>query len=304
MNVIFSFAFLIVIGLTAGCATNHSPSLSSSTRKLVLLTTFEPFGKWKVNLSNDIADQVTRIQAQNGELIDFKICRLPVEYDRAAERAIRCLSEVPKNPDLVISLGEGHCGIHMETAVTNIDHTPQLADNSGIIRKDSPIFPGADRRLGLTLPIEKMFCSIPESYKNRVYVSVSAGNYVCNNTGYRLAKHFRDRQVPYGIIHVPHSGCSADIRDIGKNAEVISHFIVVALRSNSPMASPEMASRVPSQTQSILPMPLPSTEEEVRNLVKVRATASEPSRSSCQRDLIDQLLLEYEKNKKNSKIRM
>ena len=279
---LYACSCLLIFALSFSCSTSNRTPQSKTT--LIFLTTFEPFGKWRVNLTNDVANKITKIKSQIGENIQIEICRLPVEYDLAAKKALQCLSGLPRNPDLAVTLGEGKCSILLETAATNIDHTPNFADNAGIIRTMSPIVPSADRRIAFTLPVDEMFCSLPSAEKDRVALSVSAGNYVCNNTAFHLIQHFKEKRVPYGIIHIPHSGCTEDMRDTTKNAHTIAHFLSVALQSNNKNTTV-----------------IPASEEQVVNLLSKRSPHSE---STCRTDFLNQLLNKYEEAKKKTALKI
>lgn len=235
---------LVLLALASGCSsTPFRPD-----RPTILLTGFEPFGKWKVNLSYEVAREVRAKADEIGANIE--VCRLPVEYDKGAAKAWDCLKNLPAQPTLIVSFGEGDCSIRLETGVTNLDHTPKFADNGGVIRTTHPILPGSANRVGFDLPIKEMYCSLPASDAPRVRLSVSAGNYVCNNTAYHLASKLRSEPIRYGFIHVPHSGCEATVRDPKENARIIAEMIKVALRKTDDRRF------------------LPSTREEVMKTVK------------------------------------
>lgn len=238
-----------LVALVAGCTTVWP----EPPKHVIMITGFEPFGKRTVNLSYEVATALQRLQSTIGPGVRIELCRLPVEYDRAAAVATLCFEHMNPKPEMVLSLGEGGCVMHVETAATNLDDTPKFADNAGVIRVKSPILSGEPRRLGLTMPVQDMFCKIRESGKGRVEVSISAGNYVCNNTAYRLARYFRALRVRYGFIHVPHSDCPAAVRGTDANAELVAGFLKQAIKAVA--------------GTDIDPKPQPATLKEVKALL-------------------------------------
>jgi pyrrolidone-carboxylate peptidase len=238
-------------------------------RPLVVFTTFEPFGGWSVNLSHEIAEEVVRSGALENLGVDVRICRLPVVYDEASRQALSCLDGIGRRPDAVISLGEGSCDIRLETVAQNLDDTPGSPDNAGQTHVGQVIEAGAPERLGFTLPVDRFFCVIDPPARIGLNPSISAGNYVCNNNGYHLARHFAPLAVPYGHIHVPHSGCSDAVKDIKKNAVLIARMAYLAL------------------DRATEALPQPATRAEVE------AALEAPGSSSCRRAFLERLLGQY-----------
>ncbi|MCM2323476.1 MAG: hypothetical protein NDJ90_09465 [Oligoflexia bacterium] len=274
-NLLALAAFLTTLAVS--CTT---PPVSSVSPRL-LVTSFEPFDGRGVNLSGDVARELAALRGTLPGEPEIELCRLPVVYDLAALKAEECLKRHSSPPLLVLSLGEGGCDLRIETAAVNLDDTPGFADNAGTIRTGAPIVPGAATRLGFTLPVSEMYCSLPVTERGHVVPSISAGRYVCNNTAYRLAHALRTRGIPYGLVHVPHSGCKPAAKDPRRNAGLLATALKPALIA---------LNRAPASALA----PAPTSREEVS--ASLRSLASERSPAeACRRDFLEQLLKRYSK---------
>ncbi len=247
---------------------------SAEAKPLVIFTTFEPFNGWDVNLSHEIAERALSDGWFEAAGIDARICRLPVVYDEASRRALDCIDSIGARPDVVISLGEGDCNIRLETAATNLDDTPSLPDNSGETRIQRVIDPTEPARIGFTLPVDQLYCAFNGADGVEVRPSISAGNFVCNNNGYHLARHFAALGIPYGHIHVPHSGCAPETRDLGRNAALIARMAAIAV----------------DQAQAGAIAAQPATRDEVMQALE----ALSPDNSACRKGFLEKLLSQYE----------
>jgi pyrrolidone-carboxylate peptidase len=145
------------------------------------------------------------LAANFGKDWDYKVCVLPVEYDRAAEMAKKCYGALERRPALVLSTGEGDCTVRAEIRAHNLDDTPGFPDNGGLIRENHVIEPGAPMHQPLTLPVPEMVCAARAGSTPvvRVRASISPGYFVCNATAFRLARYFAPLGVPFGFVHLP-----------------------------------------------------------------------------------------------------
>ena len=170
----------------------------------ILVSAFEPFAGRQENRSRVVLEELAR--ALEGTDIEVIPCILPVVYDRATEVLQDCLGR--SGPvDFVLGLGEGGCALTLETAAQNRDDTPGLADNAGQIRRGTPILRGTPDSLGLYFPVERLYCGLPNDFRERVELSRSPGAFVCNNTAYRMA-HTLGEDLPFTFIHVPPASCA------------------------------------------------------------------------------------------------
>lgn len=114
-----------------------------------------------------------------------------------------CYKSLPKEPKMVLGLGESNCNFKIEIMARNFDKT-KGADNDGIER-NAVIIPGAANELGLRYPLADMYCSLPQKERAVIEVSNNAGAFVCNNLAYQFAYHYQN--VVFGFIHVPANNC-------------------------------------------------------------------------------------------------
>jgi pyrrolidone-carboxylate peptidase len=178
--------------------------MSHAEASRILVSAFEPFAGRQENRSLIVLEEL--ILALKDTPIEIIPCTLPVVYDEAAAKLQDCLTSAG-HVDFVLGLGEGGCSMTFETAAQNLDDTPGLADNSGQIRRGTPILPGAPESLGFYFPVERLYCGLPDFFRVQTKVSRTPGAFVCNNTAYRLSSTLKE-QVPFTFVHVPSADCS------------------------------------------------------------------------------------------------
>ena len=218
----------IICGLTA-CFILQNTAFAAHDPFRLLITTFDPFQGRSQNNTQAIAAQIKQIlPTQFGKAIDVRVCNLSVVYDLAASQAMKCIDDY--QPDAVVTLGEAYCDIRLETAATNSDNTPNLADNSGQIRNNRVITPGGPRRTGFMFPIADLFCAFQPNNPPNTMVSHDPGYFVCNNTAYHLGEKLKVLNIPFTLIHVPNSQCSANQVDPKMNAKTITTMLLPAIK--------------------------------------------------------------------------
>jgi pyroglutamyl-peptidase len=179
-------------------------------RRRILITAFEPFAGRPTNGSQEVAALLPGLSDPS---VEYVTCILPVEYDRASQKAKDCYAEMDPKPDMVISTGEGACTVQVETRALNLDNTP-LADNAGVLRAGTSIDDRSSPYTFLSLPAADMVCAIerPEQWQ-RPNASTWAGFFVCNNTAFHLSRFFSLNETPYGFIHLPRTDCKRETPD-------------------------------------------------------------------------------------------
>lgn len=119
---------------------------------------------------------------------------------RVSTQRVTTLSSQGYQIEGVLSIGEGAEEFKIETRANNLDDVPDLADNAGVIRSKSPIFP--ELLSGETLPLRFPF----EAF-SRIRTSMNPGYFICNHLCARMARHWPSPTDPwFGFIHVPRSG--------------------------------------------------------------------------------------------------
>ncbi|MEK3807366.1 pyroglutamyl-peptidase I [Bacillus sp. FSL H8-0547] len=169
--------------------------------KKLLLTGFEPFLDYSLNLTAEIAKQL------DGEIIgSWKVegTVLPVAFSSTWEQ---CLLQIEKEkPDAVMLLGlaAGRDKITPERVAINCADGDK--DNDGIVKQDEHIEKEGPAAYFSTLPIRK-FVNALEKDGIPAGISNTAGTYLCNYLMYRVCRHFElaEQKVPAGFIHIPAS---------------------------------------------------------------------------------------------------
>ncbi|MBT2662056.1 pyroglutamyl-peptidase I [Bacillus sp. ISL-45] len=172
----------------------------------VLISGFEPFGKMKINPTEELLLEAEMFEIEN---VEISTILLPVNYDECAEVLIKKIDDT--QPDVVISCGlaAGRTAITPERIGINVKDTGSgdpYPDNKGRIPTDEMIDVEGPDGLFATLPnrqIEKNLkgLNIPAAVSN------SAGTFICNNTLYSVLNHIRKNNLPIkaGFIHFPAS---------------------------------------------------------------------------------------------------
>ncbi|API86036.1 pyroglutamyl-peptidase I [Francisella uliginis] len=169
--------------------------------KTVLITGFTPFGGEKINPSWQAVRSLPDII--NGAMIVKK--QLPVSFERSTQKLDSLIKQY--NPDIIINVGEagGRSAVSLERVAINIDDA-RIPDNDNNQPKDKKISKEGKNAYFTKLPIYQ----IESSVKNQgvpVYISNTAGTFVCNHVMYHLLK-LLDKKYPNkigGFIHVPYA---------------------------------------------------------------------------------------------------
>ena len=177
------------------------PCQNEKMRK-ILISGFEPFAKWTLNPSQDIALKLAK---------DSKVeaIILPVSFARCFE----VLKEQIENfrPSIVLCLGlaEKREKVSLERIAINCMNT-SIADNDGDCPSNKLIQTKGPDGLFTNLDLEELLGISPNCV-----ISNSAGTYVCNYLMYQLLFHFKDR-IQAGFIHVPAENIEKSYLDIKK----------------------------------------------------------------------------------------
>lgn len=165
----------------------------------VLLTGFEPFGKYSENSSWAVAEKVTACGVGGAEVIAR---RLPVSFASVGIALRRAVEEC--HPDVIIMLGQatGIDYIKLERiAINMMDAT--IADNNGYIPDEEPISATGTAALFTNTDIKDLR-RVVEELGIPAKVSNSAGLYVCNRTYYEALRLCNERLGMKALfVHLP-----------------------------------------------------------------------------------------------------
>ena len=165
--------------------------------KHLLITGFDPFGGESVNPA---WEAVSRLPDCLG---DFRLTKLqiPTVFGLAAELVLAAAEADP--PDVILCVGQagGRAAVTPERIAINLSDAKQ-PDNAGNQPAELPIIPGGPDGIFSTVPVRAMADAITAAGLPGK-VSNTAGTFVCNDTLYRLARHYADTPVRVGFVHVP-----------------------------------------------------------------------------------------------------
>ena len=182
----------------------------------ILLTGFEPFGKYNENPTVDLIDEFDGM-GYKGHAIVGGI--LPVEFGNAAFRLYTMIQEM--DPVLVLSLGlaASRKDLNVEIRGVNI-MTAKNADGAGFtpqgqkIDEDGPEYQLIERTgFRVSDVVSRM-----QADGIRAIISSDAGMYVCNDLIYRTVAALMKSNAPtkFGFVHMPWTDHYGDIEDLGE----------------------------------------------------------------------------------------
>lgn len=165
----------------------------------VLLTGFEPFGKYSENSSWAVAEKVAACGVVGAEVMAK---RLPVSFAGVGAALRKAVEEC--HPDVIIMLGQcaGIDYIKLERiAINMMDAT--TPDNDGYLPDEEPICATGAAALFTNTDIKDLR-RVVEELGIPAKVSNSAGLYVCNRTYYEALRLCNERPGMKALfVHLP-----------------------------------------------------------------------------------------------------
>ncbi|WDF04456.1 pyroglutamyl-peptidase I [Shouchella hunanensis] len=167
--------------------------------KKVILTGFEPFLNHEANPSELIVSALDE-KVING--LQVKSVVLPVSFQRAAEIMKKLIKEEDPAAIVMLGLAGKRTAISLERIAINVMDGPE--DNDGVVMSDQPIHEQGPAAYFSTLPLREIEAGVKE-HDSHVYVSNTAGTYVCNALMYETLHELKrlEKRVPSGFIHIP-----------------------------------------------------------------------------------------------------
>ena len=165
----------------------------------VLLTGFEPFGKYSENSSWAVAEKVTACGVVDAEVIAM---RLPVSFAGVGIALRRAVEEC--SPDVIVMLGQSANidYVKLERIAINMMDSAK-PDNDGYIPDEEPIYADGTAVLFTNTDI-KALRRVAEELGIPAKVSNSAGLYVCNRTYYEALRLCNERPGMKALfVHLP-----------------------------------------------------------------------------------------------------
>lgn len=169
------------------------------SRKPVLLTGFEPFGKASSNPSWEAASALDGIRVHGRKVIAR--C-LPVTFAGAPQRLKALLDEHDPGVVLCTGVDASRPAIYLERIAVNLANA-ESADNDGYTPVEQALSRRGAAAYFATVPIRAMLEGL-RALQCPAGISLSAGTYVCNATFYHLMRALKRRNgTRGGFIHVP-----------------------------------------------------------------------------------------------------
>ncbi len=165
----------------------------------LLLTGFEPFDKWEVNPSWEVA---RRLDDESIGGLRVQGRRLPVSWESTWQALKDYIDEV--NPDAILMLGLAGRRDYIAVESQGLNMCKPMPDNEGKQPPSVHIDERGDEAMGSTLPVAEIVQSIQE-LGLPVQVSDDAGGFLCNFALYKAVAWARAERpdMPVGFIHVP-----------------------------------------------------------------------------------------------------
>ncbi|RZA04238.1 MAG: hypothetical protein EOP11_15525 [Proteobacteria bacterium] len=198
----------------------------------ILVTSFEAYNGRSVNGSLQVAEALKAL-SRPGE-VEFVTCTLPVEFGVAGKRAIDCFENEEPKPAMVLSLGESPsraCAVSLETRAANLMVDFLDGDAKGVKKAFEKVEEGGPLYEPLTLPVPEMFCTVEAGLNDELEPSASAGEFVCNDVAYQLARYLKPKKIPSGFIHVPAPGRCEEDRPASETAGRLRAMLMAAAQS-------------------------------------------------------------------------
>jgi len=168
--------------------------------KKLLLTGFEPFGGFKNNPSDMLAQEL------NGQIINsIQVIgsTIKLRYKEIQGQIINLIRK--HEPNIVINMGQAtRPTISIEKVAINLADASRVAYNCGSKPEEEILIHEAPDAIFSSLPVKKLVTHLNEN-KIPCYISYSAGTFGCNQLMYYtlhyLTKVIASRQG--GFIHLP-----------------------------------------------------------------------------------------------------
>lgn len=165
--------------------------------KHLIITGFDGFGGESINPS---WEAVRRLPDQAGSYRLTRI-QIPTVFEQAALSVLTAAAADPADVILCVGGAAGRDAVTPELMGINWNHA-RIPDNAGQQPLEQFIEPDGPAARFATVPVSAMARAIRQS-GFRGAVSHTAGAYVCNDTLYRLLRHYDGSAVRVGFIHVP-----------------------------------------------------------------------------------------------------
>ena len=166
--------------------------------KHLIITGFDPFGGESINPAWEAVKRLP------DTLSGYRLTRMeiPTVFGKAAQTVLAAAEADPADVILCVGQAGGRAAVTPERIAINLNDA-RITDNEGNQPVEAAIDPKGPDGIFSTLPVSAMAQAIRDAGLPG-QVSLSAGAFVCNDTLYRLLRHFEGTTTRVGFIHVPY----------------------------------------------------------------------------------------------------
>jgi pyroglutamyl-peptidase len=166
--------------------------------KHLIITGFDPFGGEAINPAWEA------VKLLPDTLSGYRLTRMeiPTVFGKAAQTVLAAAEADPANVILCVGQAGGRAAVTPERIAINLNDA-RIPDNEGNQPVEAAIDPDGPDGIFSTLPVSAMAQAIRDAGLPG-QVSLSAGAFVCNDTLYRLLRHFEGSSTRVGFVHVPY----------------------------------------------------------------------------------------------------
>ena len=207
----------------------------NSSRRVILVTGFEPFAGNAGNPSAEVA------KALDGRVVGPAVVRsavLPVHHTEATPAVIRLVEESDPLAIVHLGLAGGRARIALERVAVNVMDF-ERPDNAGHLAQGEPCVAGGPAAYLATLPLDAILAALLAEGVP-AYVSNTAGTYLCNLTMYGTLHWLEAHNHPAlaGFVHLPlspamvaASGLDQPSMDVGLMVRAVEIALGVVARA-------------------------------------------------------------------------
>ena len=166
--------------------------------KHLIITGFDPFGGEAINPAWEA------VKLLPDTLSGYRLTRMeiPTVFGKAAQTVLAAAEADPADVILCVGQAGGRAAVTPERIAINLNDA-RIPDNEGNQPVEAVIDPHGPDGIFSTVPVSSMAQAIRDAGLPG-QVSLSAGAFACNDTLYRLLRHFEGSSTRVGFIHVPY----------------------------------------------------------------------------------------------------